>query len=62
MSFRKDLLYKADSISKGSFVKYVTRKGERGSSVALRSYLKTWVKCGKRLTYFTNDPLAFSIQ
>ena len=50
MSFRKDLLYKADSISKGSFVKYVTRKGERGSSVALRSYLKTWVKCGKRVT------------
>ena len=57
-------------IVKGSFVKYVTRKGGGGSSVALQSYLKTWVKCGKPVTiggigkkksknsdtYFTNDP------
>ena len=34
----------------GSFVKYVTRKGGGGSSVVLRSCLKTWVKCGKPVT------------
>ena len=72
------LVYKTHQICqrtyypKGSFVKYVTRKGEWGVSlVVLRSYLKTWVKCGKRVTrggrgsknkskncvmYFTNDP------
>ena len=25
-------------------------KGEKGSSVVLRSYLKTWVKCGQIVT------------
>ena len=39
-----------DNSHSESFVKYVTRKGGGGSSVVLRSYLKTWLKCGKPVT------------